>query len=299
MPWVLSRLSGEASDDGTTQWRMGATIEVTDKEKEAAFEALRALEEDAEQEPMNLLLRHFQEFFWYKGHLEAACEQLLSSGEMRPVRRVQSELRGRMFTWLQSARAFLDHTEARLKRTYGKDADEVKRFKDACSRMYDGYFAYRFFYKLRNAQHVDFAPIRVRVSESIAGSNAVARFNREELLNSYDAWGPVADDLRDFPKDFSIDEHVFTMMQCLDRIAYDVTLIDRPLLEDHVRSLQQMHSRVRSGAGAPVLAYLPEAGEPLDRMEYRALPAGNLKELGPVPQIVGRASGRGDDWSIS
>lgn len=64
MPWVLSRLSGEASDGGTTQWRMGATIEVTDKEKEA------------EQEPMNLLLRHFQEFFWFKGHLVATCEEL-------------------------------------------------------------------------------------------------------------------------------------------------------------------------------------------------------------------------------
>jgi hypothetical protein len=59
-----------------------------------------------------------------------------------------------ILNFLSSVRTFLDHSELHLKRRYGKDSQQVKRYEEICSQQYDGEFSYRFVYQLRNyVQH--------------------------------------------------------------------------------------------------------------------------------------------------
>jgi hypothetical protein len=303
MPWLLCRISEEGqTEEGTTEWTLHEGVEISDEEKDRLLNSLKILEEDAEQEPRNLVLRNFQDMFWYKGHLVQEYEALVQVPEVNPLRRLASELRGRLFHWLQSVRAYLDHTETRLKRRYGADSNEVATFKQVCAAVFDRYFAYRFLHRLRNAQHVDFSPVEVSVSESVGPSgreiSASARFVRDELLNKFRKWGSVKEELAEFPETFSLDEHVITMMQCLDVIAHEVASIERPHLEEQSQTVAEFHARVPHGRGVPALVWLPPEGEPLRRMQHRVLPMVKLKNPEPVPDIVGRPSGRGDDWDI-
>ena len=52
--------------------------------------------------------------------------------------------------FLLSTRAFVDRSEARIKREFGDNSYEFKSFKKDTSYLYDTYFSYRFLYTLRN-----------------------------------------------------------------------------------------------------------------------------------------------------
>jgi hypothetical protein len=64
------------------------------------------------------------------------------------MRRAVIDANRRILNFLYSFRTFLDHWETKLKRRYGKDSEQVRRFKAACSDAYDSCFSYRFIYKL-------------------------------------------------------------------------------------------------------------------------------------------------------
>ena len=67
---------------------------------------------------------------------------------------IDFDLNRRLLNFLTAMRFFLDHTETRLKRRYGKTNKAVQTFKTSTSASYDKVFAYRFLYRLRNvAQH--------------------------------------------------------------------------------------------------------------------------------------------------
>ena len=58
------------------------------------------------------------------------------------------EVNRHFLNFLSSFKTFLDHSETSLKRRFGKESDEVKRFKQACSEAFDSHFEYRFFYRV-------------------------------------------------------------------------------------------------------------------------------------------------------
>src|SRR5690554_333365 len=55
--------------------------------------------------------------------------------------------------YLAQFQAFLFHWEKLLKNTHGSDSIPVNKFKRSTSEEYDGHFAYRFLYELRNYMH--------------------------------------------------------------------------------------------------------------------------------------------------
>jgi hypothetical protein len=60
-----------------------------------------------------------------------------------------------VLNFLSAIRTFLDHAETYIKRTYGKESDQLKIFNNFRRSCYDTYFSYRFLYKLRNySQHI-------------------------------------------------------------------------------------------------------------------------------------------------
>jgi predicted type IV restriction endonuclease len=58
VPWFLCRISNEGkTTKATTEWTVHEGVEITEEEKGRLLDALKALEEDAEQEGRNLVLR--------------------------------------------------------------------------------------------------------------------------------------------------------------------------------------------------------------------------------------------------
>lgn len=112
-------------------------------------------------------------------------------------------LNRRLVSYLASARLYVDFTESRIKRRYGKDSDQVRVFAAACSGVYDRNFSYRFTWKLRNfSQHCGFPIGHVRGSHRIDlateerfGTLEVC-FDLPELLElGGDLWGRLRDEM--------------------------------------------------------------------------------------------------------
>jgi len=162
--------------------------------------------------------------------------------------------------------------------------------------VFDAFFAYRFLYKLRNAQHVDFPPLSVVISETAdGGTTGSVRFQPDALLGGLHKWGSVKTEPENFPEEFSLVEHVATMMQCLEWIAYEVAEIERPHLEEHVGVISDALQKTPCGPGFRAVAYLPDEGDP-DHMEMRQLYAVVLRERRDPPTVIARPMGPGDEW---
>lgn len=115
---------------------------------------------------------------------------------------------GLLFNFLNSARAFIDQTEAALCRVYGgKDSVEFKAWKAITGKAFDSGLAYGFFDKLRNyCQHVG-VPVFIHSATHNPEKNTTAyklEFDRDDLLLKYSGWGKTADKLRVAPQYFSV-----------------------------------------------------------------------------------------------
>jgi hypothetical protein len=81
--------------------------------------------------------------------------------------RTMATAQGAISNFLSSASSFRERARTRLRTAYGSDSPEVKQFKATESAAYDGWFAYRLLYNLRNyGQHHDmplsFVPVSAR-----------------------------------------------------------------------------------------------------------------------------------------
>jgi hypothetical protein len=115
-------------------------------------------------------------------------------------------------------RVFLDHSEARLKKKFGKESGENERFKEVAAAEFDSSLSNRLFYKLRNyTQHCGMPPVSFHIEHKIGeGVEVVFTLNREALLENYSEWGSrVKADLQGLesdPKLFElINEHFESM----------------------------------------------------------------------------------------
>jgi hypothetical protein len=227
--------------------------------------------------------------------LIARSQQLHASGDPLADKKLNSEVRIALFDWLQAFRAYLDHTETRIKRQFGKDSAEVRRFIETTNRLFDGFFAYRFVCKLRNAQHVDFSQISVVIKESPDGDPVgIITFNRDALLETFDGWGSVARELAEFPTSFSLDEVIATTMQCIGWLAYEVAEVDRPTVENVAEIINRAVAEVPAGEGRPVVICIPDDDDETEIQWRNLYPVEMLTRERPT--IVGRPSGRGKDW---
>ncbi len=155
-----------------------------------------------------------------------------------------------MLNFLGMVRVYLDHTETRIKRSYGED--HAKLFKAATSREYDGLFAYRFLYKLRNyAQHCGMPVGRWRHNSALSkqGPGVVDTtqflFVKSALLEDYRDWGTVTKDLESQPKEFDVVPLVDDLMGALRRINATAARLDVKHLEGSVGFLRATFGGLR------------------------------------------------------
>jgi hypothetical protein len=140
-----------------------------------------------------------------------------------------------LLNFLSAFRTLLDHMEYILKKEYGNESENFKKFKKICSEQYDKYFSYRFLYKLRNyAQHCGM-PVGSLTIDSRANNieskevedYLAVYFDRDTLLNKYDSWGPIKNEIMELPPIIKINPFVDEVMECISRI--NLTVIEHDL----------------------------------------------------------------------
>ncbi|WP_422360311.1 hypothetical protein [Reichenbachiella sp.] len=104
---------------------------------------------------------------------------------------------------LASFRAYVDHIPSQLNRRFGKNSSHKESFEKKTSEIFDTFFEYRFFSKLRNyTQHREYPKYHIEYkadqsSSSPESSDGSYQFllDPDTLLKSYDSWGPCKSDL--------------------------------------------------------------------------------------------------------
>jgi hypothetical protein len=189
------------------------------------------------------------------------------------ARKDPEAFRGRQFyfainkaflNFLSSARSYLDFMERLVKSRPEDGPDMAAKFKGYCAAEFDGYFSYRFLYKLRNyAQHKGM-PINV-ISFGQNRSNTTQRgedyfevgIMRDRLLGDFD-WRKLNDEIKGLPEFIDIVGHTAEFFESLRRIQLQV-----------VGDLFQFHSL--ADAAAIVIKYAARAPAAQDRlMVYQA-----------------------------
>lgn len=178
-----------------------------------------------------------------------------------------------ILNYLSSFRTYLDHTEALLKRKYGKDADQVKKFNSACSNEYDSHFSYRFLYKLRNySQHCGM-PVGnftiVDKEDKANGGNVrefKVQFNRDSLLSNYDSWSLLVEsEIIQLPPYFVVNPYFEELQQSINRIHLVLIEIRLPELTESVGFLEEMIEPLKGQPGIPCIINFdnmhPEGGK--------------------------------------
>jgi hypothetical protein len=139
----------------------------------------------------------------------------------------------RLRSFLTEFRLFLDHAEAKLKRRYGHQSEQVRAFKAATSRHFDNSFAYRFVYGLRNyAIHEDLPINAISLSggegefdpEDPASHNRLfVGVSRDALLTSSRGWrAEVKPGLEKLPPNFELEPLIKEAMLCLEKIHVEL-----------------------------------------------------------------------------
>jgi len=194
-----------------------------------------------------LVLSNYREYHNVLGEcLNAHVHKDADYFDSRPV---YLSVNGCFLNYLSSVRTYLDYTETRIKRRYGRDSQNWQRFKQYCGDAYDGCFSYRFLYNLRNyAQHCGL-PLNIsfntRPKEDNPQEPCYTLFigaSRDQLLQNFDWKRPLREEIANLPPAIDINPHIDAMTECLGKINSDFSKDEFPnLLESatHIKSLLQ------------------------------------------------------------
>ncbi len=160
---------------------------------------------------------------------------------------------------LSAVRTFVDHAETALKREYGKGSQQVADFKMAAGVEFDGNFSYRFMSQLRNfTQHCGLPLGELRLnatsnppSPETSSGMLEALFLRDYLLNNFDGWKMVKDELAKMPDKFPVEPHVEQVVASVARIDSTLVRVQSADLNRHLTLLESLAKEVESLPGSP------------------------------------------------
>lgn len=167
-----------------------------------------------------------------------------------------------ILNFLTSMKTFLDHTETRMNRNFGKESDRFKAYKAAEHAAFDTHFPYRFVSKLRNyAQHCGMPlgwinaksdltdPSTGKVKHSIDFN-----FSRDDLLKNFKEWSRhVEPELREMPEHFPITPHMAKTAECLADINSAVLAQDENELRQHMGVVEVFLAELGKQDGMPCI----------------------------------------------
>lgn len=199
---------------------------------------------------------------------------------------IVQEFNRRVLNFLTGMRTFLDHTEARLKRTYGPTSWQFGKFRDSAAECFDANFSYRFVYQLRNfTQHCGMPLGRVGVNSSIDNwppkdiSHKIDFFfDRNYLLRQFDRWGKhVLPDLKRMPTEFPVTPHLKETMECLKRIYYAVATTIEDEIKHSLGFMERLMSELGDCGGVPCVytnldVRIREDRVPVSNLQFQRFP---------------------------
>jgi hypothetical protein len=229
-----------------------------------------------------LVLHNYQAYNDYLAQLSKAWMNPGSAGPSDPVAGTM-HLNRHILNYLSSVRTFLDHTELRLKRRYGRESKTVTSFTEACARGYDNHFSYRFLYRLRNyVQHCGLPVGHVGGSAEVTDLDSwkiqrslVINFVRDRLLLERSCWGAtLADEIRRLPSEFPIHPHMSRMMACLNTINLVPISDNMPDLLKATGFIEELVSSIEDCKGTPCLLQERErdTSGPIIPLSVRSIP---------------------------
>jgi len=220
--------------------------------------------------------------------MQSAEGTVTKSGLLREgARQIDFETNRRFLSFLSAVRTYLDHTETRLKRQYG-DGEPFDSFKQACKNAYDGSFAYRFLYKLRDySQHcgLPIGHVVVTASRSTPAGPDLKRvvlgFDAGDLLaRGGDTWGAVVRrELAAMPTILDIEPILEEVALHLQRIDEATCTAERPFLTEAARPVIDLLSPIARSGGAPVAGILHPTEKGAD-VELIQAPSEALRWIG-------------------
>lgn len=123
-----------------------------------------------------------------------------------------------LLNYLASFRLYIDHSDRQLKKFFGEESEERKRFKAMLSEFYDGFFSYRFLSELRNyIQHngMPVGQLNYKANEeddpSKMKGNYKLSLDRDYLLKDYKWKSIVKKELLNKDKNIDVFELVFQL----------------------------------------------------------------------------------------
>jgi hypothetical protein len=233
-----------------------------------AFSTAAALLYQAERSlhAIQMVDRNEEEF--HQEQAKSSAEFSKEGLEARSLNRFAFRANWRLVNYLASMRFFLDFTETRIKRRFGKESSEAQQFKRACSEAFDGEFAYRFLYKLRNyAQHCGLPIGSLDVSGQPPTSDAPAQaeltlyFSADQLLADYDEWGVVNRDLEAMSAPFPVNPLVTQMTAELHKLQVLSIQLEFAELKQAGRDVLDVLKDALGTPGVPALCEVHRRGE--------------------------------------
>lgn len=227
--------------------------------------------------------------------------QLLSTlGEMtrvtfnRPkedeIWKVRGEANRLAVNVLSSLRLFLDQTETRLSRSYGKESMQYRALKSATAYEYDNNFAYRFAYHLRNyTLHCGMPINHITVSsEAIDSQRTEAVVNRyqigfspQTLLKEFEDWKRAKPDLEASTTWIDAASIFSVLPASFERIRDTVHRVERESLRAAGQRIVDIVRPALSGSNGVALGYSnPKPGS--FKQTLREVPMRTLYELGLI-----------------
>jgi hypothetical protein len=193
-----------------------------------------------------------------------------------------------LVNFLTAMRLYLDHTETRLKRRYGKSGAPTKSFERATSREFDAHAEYRILGKLRNyVQHCGL-PISVSGVDSTLSSDVGVGVVHEiafgthvaSLLETFDSWGKAKADLIAIGGLLRPHEMVTPVNECLFRVEDEVLAAETPLLLASAERIRDLVIGIQTNESVAVVARLETKSPTQTRIQLREPPYPLLAALG-------------------
>ncbi len=237
--------------------------------------AKRLVEFSSDQQLFTMVRLNYEEF---EKQINDYLEQYIHNSAMnwKQMEFMSLNVNRIILNFLSIIRTFLDHTETKIKKRYGKDSGRLQRFKEICTQLYDNNFSYRFLYKLRNyAQHCGMpvgdmslqSSIKDIKTEEISYKLSVC-FKRDELLANYDSWGnPLKMELGALDEKFEVNHHISEMMKCIENINLILIEDDIPELLESVEKIDMFLNELKLHQGTPCIMKVHDVfgdGEKLD-----------------------------------
>jgi len=158
---------------------------------------------------------------------------------------------------LSSIRTYLDHTETRLKKEFGKNHTITNKFKELVKKAYDENFSYRFLYKLRNySQHCGLPAGSLKTTASNNGGFKevlTLALVRDDLLNNYDSWSIVKEEIKNKDEEFDIINLLKDKVEILKNINEEISKLVYNEYFDEANSLMELLWLAKNKTGTPCL----------------------------------------------